>query len=445
MLALREFIKNPRSFFLGQPGRKISPLSLRMNFLWTFVSNAIYAACQWGILTLLAKLGTPDTVGRFTLGSAIAGPVIMFAELQMRVVQVTDLENRHTFGDYLGVRLTNLLLALGIIATLSFTQYEGEKAWVILAFGIAKAMESLGDLFYGLFQKVERLDYTSKSRIAKGQFSLLLFGITFLLTGSLLWSVLSLAFAFMVPLLIYDIPNGKRISQHLAFSNNTAILLRPRWNLKSFYQIISLAMPLGLVMALISLNTNIPRYFLEKYWDEWSLGIFSAMTYLPVVGNMVVSAIAQSIIPRLAEYYAERKVSLFRSLVFKSLGLGVIFCSINLIIAATVGQPLLALLYTEEYAANNDIFIWVMLAGGIMYLSTLLGSAVSAMKKFKIQLVIHSLNIVLLLMVSQLLIPTKGLMGAAWASVESALFLVIGYGLAMLSGLRLAKSSADLD
>lgn len=440
MLVFKELIRNPRSFLGGQKERT---LSLRENFLWTFVSNTVYAACQWGILTLLAKLGTPDTVGRFTLGSAIAAPAIMFAELQMRVVQVTDVQDHHTFGDYFGVRLTNLFLALAVIAGLSFTRYEGEKAWVIFAFGIAKAVESVGDLFYGLFQKKERLDYISKSRIAKGQLSLILFGAAFLLTDSIFWSVLSLAIASMIPLLMYDIPNSKAIAQNLALSDHPAASLRPKWNLKSFAQIVSLAAPLGLVMVLISLNTNIPRYFLESYWDEWTLGIFSAMTYLPVVGNMIVSAMAQSIIPRLAKYYMERKFSLFRNLVFKTLAIGVVLCSINLVIAVTAGRPLLTLLYTAEYASRSEVFIWIMLGGGIMYLSTLLGAAVSAMQRFKIQLVIHGLNIGILLIISQGLIPSRGLLGAAWASVGSALFIVLGYGLVVIQGLRSVKISSQ--
>lgn len=439
MLVLKELIRNPRLFLEGQKERT---LSLRENFLWTFVSNTIYAACQWGILTLLAKLGTPDTVGRFTLGSAIAAPAIMFAELQMRVVQVTDVQDRHAFGDYFGVRLTNLFLALAFIAGLSFTRYEGEKAWVIFAFGVAKAVESVGDLFYSLFQKRERLDYVSKSRIAKGQLSLILFGAAFLLTNSIFWSVFSLAVASMIPLLIYDIPNSKVIVQNLALSSHPAASLQPRWNLKSFTQIISLAAPLGLVMVLISLNTNIPRYFLETYWDEWTLGIFSAMTYLPVVGNMIVSAMAQSIIPRLAKYYMEGKLFPFRNLVLKTIGIGIILGITNVVIAITVGQPLLTLLYTAEYASQKEVFIWIMLGGGIMYLSTLLGAAVSAMKKFKIQLVIHGLNIGVLLMVSQLLIPSRGLLGAAWASVGSALFIVLGYGLVVIKGSRSVKISS---
>ncbi len=55
---------------VATPVEKLSPLSLRANFSWTFVGNVVYAGSQWGMLVVLAKLGTPEMVGQFSLGLA---------------------------------------------------------------------------------------------------------------------------------------------------------------------------------------------------------------------------------------------------------------------------------------------------------------------------------------------------------------------------------------
>jgi len=85
-------------------------LSLRANFLWTFVGNAVYAACQWGMLVVLAKLGTPEMVGQFALGLAVTAPVLMFFNLQLRAVQSTDSQDEYSFEHYLGLRLVTTIL-----------------------------------------------------------------------------------------------------------------------------------------------------------------------------------------------------------------------------------------------------------------------------------------------------------------------------------------------
>jgi len=91
------------SFVAGErPGndqrRKPKALSLPRNVTWSAVGNVTYAATQWGMLIILAKLGTPEMVGQYALGLAVTGPVFMLANLQLRVIQATDTRESHTFG-----------------------------------------------------------------------------------------------------------------------------------------------------------------------------------------------------------------------------------------------------------------------------------------------------------------------------------------------------------
>lgn len=69
--------------------------------MWTFIGNVVYAGCQWGMLVVLTKLGSPEMVGQFALGLAITAPVFRFADLRLRNVQATDTRREYLFGDYL--------------------------------------------------------------------------------------------------------------------------------------------------------------------------------------------------------------------------------------------------------------------------------------------------------------------------------------------------------
>ncbi|UCC65154.1 MAG: oligosaccharide flippase family protein, partial [Anaerolineae bacterium] len=139
-------------------------LSLRANFSWTLVGNVVYAACQWGMLVVLAKLGSPEMVGQFALGLAITVPIMAFATLKTRLVQATDAKGEYQFGDYFGLRLITTAMALLVVAGVVLVSgYRRETALVILALGIAKAFESISDVFYGLLQQRERMDRVAKS------------------------------------------------------------------------------------------------------------------------------------------------------------------------------------------------------------------------------------------------------------------------------------------
>lgn len=280
----------------------IRPLALRQNFAWTFVGNGVYAVSQWGMLVLLAKLGSPEMVGQFTLGLAITAPVVMLTNLQLRVVQSTDASEQYCFGHYLGLRLLATGFALAAIAAIALgSGYRGETAWVVLLLGLAKAIEALSDICHGLLQQKEQLDRLSQSLMIKGSLSLILLGVGVTTTGSLIVGSLGLIAAWLLVLIAYDLPCCRQVLRAYPSLGK----LRPRWQWSALWPLLGTSLPLGLVMMLISLNTNLPRYFIEQQLGERELGIFSALAYLMIVGTMVVNALGNSASPRLARHYLE--------------------------------------------------------------------------------------------------------------------------------------------
>ena len=419
--------------------QKLKPLTLRRNFSWTFTGNLIYAASQWGMLVVLAKLGSPEMVGQFTLGLAVTAPVIMFTNLQLRGIQATDAKGEYVFSDYLGLRLIGTGLALLIIAGITLkTGYRWETSLVILAIALAKAFESISDVFYGLIQQHERMDRIAIALMIKGPLSLLLLSIGVSLTGSVVGGAIGLAIAWGLVLFGWDLRNGRLILNNASHHTDAADLLvadvalkksqnllYPRWHQKTLRKLVLLALPLGFVMMLISLNTNIPRYFIERYLGERELGIFAAMSYLMVVGQMVVSALAESASPRLAKYYATGNSTAFRTLLLKLVGVGLMLGAAGVFVAVVAGRPILTLLYKPEYAERADLFAWLMVAAGIGYVSSFLGSGITAARYFRVLMPLFALVTGTSAIAALWLIPTEGVRGAAIALVISALIQLV--------------------
>ncbi|WP_193194508.1 lipopolysaccharide biosynthesis protein [Nostoc sp. MG11] len=402
------------------------PLSLRRNFYWTFAGNMIYAGCQWGMLVVLAKLGTPEMVGRFTLGLAVTAPIILFSNLNLRAVQATDAKQQYRFGDYLLLRLITILLAVVVIIGLTLVGgYRGETALVILVIGLAKGIESISDVFYGLLQQRERMDRIAKSMIFKGLLSLIALSGGVFITKSVAWGAVGLAFVWLFILIIYDIPTSIQL---IGVNNLQACLTLAReffkmqnvrrspWpiDIKTLKELLWLTLPLGFVMMLISLQTNIPRYFIERYLGERELGIFAAIAYLQLVGITVVLALGQSATPRLAKYYASGDRSLFKTLLIKLIGVGVILGVVGVLLALVAGQEILTILYRPEYARYSNLFVGVMVAAGIGYIGSYLNFGITATRVFERFTIPYLLLTLLTVATSWLLIPNFGLVGAVW-------------------------------
>lgn len=410
---------------------KNKDITLRRNFSWTFIGNLIYSGCQWGMLVVLAKLGNPEMVGTFTLGLAVTAPVMMFSNLQLRDIQTTDAKNHYLFNDYLGLRLITTGLALPIILWITLaTGYKGETAIVIILIGFAKGLESISDVFYGLLQKHEKMDRMAVSVMMKGPLSLLMLSIGTYISGSIVWGVVGLVIAWACILLIWDIPSYRWLINKFTSEGEIPDSLggktaKPRWQLGTIRKLIWLSLPLGLVMMLISLNANIPRYFLEQSLGKKELGVFAALAYLIVAGNMVVSALGSAARPRLAKYYAGGNVSAYQKLLLQLVAIACLLGLSGILVAWVAGGQILTIVYQPEYAKYTELLIWLMVTAGIGYVSSFLGEGMTAARYFRTQIPLFIIVTSTSAIASFWFIPKNGLKGAAIALMIAEIVRII--------------------
>jgi O-antigen/teichoic acid export membrane protein len=410
----------------------VSPgLSLRSNFAWVLTGNVIYAACQWGMIVALAKLGNTIMVGQFSLGLAIATPVLMFSNLHLRAVQATDANRQYRFAEYVRLRIVMTLAALAAIAGIAwFGNYESRTAMVILAVAIAKAIETLSDIHYGLFQLNDRLDQTGESMILRGVISVIALGAGLYLTRDVFWACVWLAVVWLAALLFFDVRRGRRLVALSEECGRPAIQargLQRQWNL------MCLALPLGIVTTIASINLNMPRYFIHARMGEHQLGIFSALAYATVAMTLVSDSLGHCAIPRMSRLYAHGRIEEFRSLLLKLLAVGAVLGLAGLAAAQLMGTRLLTMFYSPEYAAQSRVFVLLMVATAIHFVASMLTSGITSARCFRIQVPMFALVAGANALACARWVPTAGLAGGALATVAGAVVrlvlaaIVVGY------------------
>jgi O-antigen/teichoic acid export membrane protein len=185
-------------------------------------------------------------------------------------------------------------------------------------------------------------------------------------------------------------------------------------------------------MLVLSLNSNLPRYFLAKYSGEASVGVFSALTYGIVAGNMVMGALGQAASPRLARLHYDGDRRAFCGLVMKLAAFGGLTGLAGLVVVQVAGARILTMLYRPEYALHVKAFFWLMAAGAIMNISGVLGVAMTAMQGFRQQAWIHLACLAIGLAAAFALVPSMGILGAAFSVLILALAGLIGFAVKLV-------------
>lgn len=414
-------------------------LSLRKNFSWTLAGNILYAACQWGMVTLLVKLGDPAVVGRLSLGLAVTAPIFMFSNLQLRALQATETTGALAFADFAGVRLATTAIATLTSALIAwFGGYGPELTWTIFGLGIVRAVDSLSDVIHGDLQQKERMDRLAASMMLRGPISVGALAAAFSWTGSLPFSVLAMAAGNSLVFFAFDLPNLLRFT---ATSIPRRSLL-PRFEWSSIRKILADALPLGAVMMLISLNTNIPRYFIEAEAGEYALGLFTPLAQLVIAGGLVVNALGQSAAPRLAKLFAAGDRNGFLRLVWIMVGMAAVLCLAGVALVKVAGAEILTLIYSEEYARHTPLLLLFTLLAGLQFAGSFVGYAMTAARRYRVQLPLFVVVTLVCTAGSYWLIPAYGLDGAVYALMLSALVTLAGSVAILVSALRGAPTPA---
>jgi O-antigen/teichoic acid export membrane protein len=407
----------------------LAPGSLRAGFAWTAAGNAVYAAGQWAILSLIAKLGDVRMLGEYAYALSLILPVAMLAHLNLRSVLATDAALAHPFGDYLAVRrATNAgLVAIAVLLALLLTPTPGLAA-VLLLLAAALAAENTSDLYYGALQRRNRLDQVARSLMLRSALSVAAVAVALALRHDLVVAMLALALARAAVAFFYDWPrasSGEDLDRSPAAST--------RWIL------FRSALPLGLVLLLVSLTSNVPRYAVEHYLGARELGAYAAAASFITVGTTVVNALGQSATSSMARAFSLGDWRVFRRLSTRVVSAALLLGIAGVCTAWAIGGPVLALLYRPEYSVYRPTLIQLMGAAAVLYVAVALGYVVTSARSFMPQLPLLTCVATTSAAVSWVLVPRYGLGGAAAALALAAGVQCVGQGWILRRALGAAR------
>jgi O-antigen/teichoic acid export membrane protein len=376
----------------------------------TFAGNAAFAASQWAVLSLIARLGGAVMLGEYALALAIATPIALFSHLNLRAVLATDMERRHPFGDYLAVRMGTVGLGvLGVAGIAAAGGYAWPVAAVIVGTGVVLSADNLSDIYYAAMQRRDRMDQIGGSTAARGALSAAALGLVLWLTHSLPAAVAAQAAGRIAVLVTYDRPVGQA-GESMAKSGarvQASILL--------------VALPLGIVLMLLSLAGNLPRYAIEGRFGMAALGAFAAPASFMAVGATMVNALGQAATPRLARYFSQGDAPRFRRLALRLTGVAAMLGAAGIGVALVMGRFALALLYGGSYAAYSGLLVWLMAAALVNYVAGAMGYVITGARAFAAQAPLFAAVAATSGVASWLLVPRLGLEGAAAALGASSL------------------------
>lgn len=377
---------------------------------WSFVGNAVFALSQWALVTIIARFGTSEDLGIYSIALALTAPLVLFFNFQLRVILATDTQREINFSQYLGGRIIHLTFSYIIIIPIALIYGQDVKTTlVILVIGLVKYIESLSDIIMGYFQKVSRIELIGKSQILRGVYTVVLVGGIYILTNNILLSTVGMLVVMVTRFYLFDIKKVKKYTT-----------VKPVFD-KSVARLAKLGFPLGVTSLIVSLNTNIPRYLLDYFMGADFVGVFSALYYILIAGNMVITPISLLAAPKIAFAYNSDKKKFVR-VIFTLVMSGTFVFFIIFLPVYFKSELILSLVYGHEYSVYGDSFILITSSLFFSIVNSFFNLAIISARRLAIKPFLDFLVMLITLTVGFYFINTYGLVGAALTLLISRVF-----------------------
>lgn len=374
---------------------------------WSFLGNIIYAISQFLILSVLTYSGDYVLVGQYGLALAITTPVIKLFNLQLNTILASDQKFEINFNSIFIIRIGTSIISLILILFANFLFFENTQKLFIIIFlvSISKVIESMSDIVYGGFQRKEMIKDVAISKILRGILSSLSFSTIYIYTDNIYFSLLSISICWISILLIRDL---KKVIQRF---NDLSVN-------KLFYKsLILTSFPLGMSGTIDVFNINIPRYYSQHFLTTEDLGYYTAVSYLMVVGGILIDSISVSFVPKLSKYYVKEEFIKFNEFKRK-LNLIVLFIGVSGILVATIfGNFFLNLLFNIENEKMQDLLVLIMIGCFFWYFSSIYNVYLYSTKVYRNQLTIMIITCVATSICGVLFIKNLGLLGAGYTFI----------------------------
>jgi O-antigen/teichoic acid export membrane protein len=384
------------------------PLPLHINLVWTISGNAAAAAAQWLLILVLVRLDSDATVGAFALAAAVVSPVFLMANLHLRTIQATDIANSFGLGTYMVSRVCLTGIAVAAVALCAMF-LPRQSAALVPCIAAIKSFEGLSDMIYGFLQKSEHMDRIAKSMILRHA------GVLFALTAAVAsglgvtWGLWGGAMASAAVWLrdLRALLNEPDVDRRQLFHSTVADVLR----------LVRKSLPLGVALLLVSVNANMPRYFLGHLHSAVEVGQFAALGAIGLAANTLIIAGGQALGPSLARAAHDGQRWDFYQRGILLVG-GACLLATGLLAAGVLGGGMiLEAVYGTEYSKLSSSFVWVLAGCGLSYIASAVGYLLSSAQCFRQQVPMHVGVSATTIVACALAIPSCAIAGAAMAQM----------------------------
>lgn len=401
----------------------------KRNMSWNMLGSFLYAFASMALTMAVVQIVGDEKGGIFTFAfTAFGQQMFTVAYFGIRPFQITDVENRYSFGDYLRLRFVTsgaaLLIGIGFI--LMNGGYTAEKAWVVFLMVCYKVIDGFADTYEAEFQRSGRLYLTGKSNTFRTLLSVGSFITVLLATRNLVLASAVAVAAQVAGVLLFDVAIIRGL-ENIDWS----------WDKKACEDLVRSCILLFFSVFLDFYIFSAAKYAIDGNLDSAAQAVYGAIFMPTSVINLVAGFVIRPFLTKLSLYWEMREFEQFGGVIGRIflviLGLTVLAVGG----AALLGIPVISLLYPnlrEALASCRLPLVMIILGGGFNAWMNLFYYTLVIMKRQRRIFGGYVLVFLVAVAISPVFVRNGGILGGAASYLILMALLAGSFGLMTMVG-----------
>lgn len=331
----------------------------KRNMIWNMIGSFLYAFASMALTIAVVQIVGGDQGGIFTFAFSTFGQhMFMVAYFGIRPYQITDMERRYTFGEYLSLRY--ITCAGAIIVGLLYLFYNRNdysylKTMTVFLMVCYKVIDGFADTYEAEFQRSGRLYLTGKSNAFRTILSVASFLGVLIATKDLVAASLVAVGAQVAGVLVFDVAVMRQLP-------NIDCAVRPGRKFRLFHANLLLFFSVLLDFYIFSAS----KYAIEGNMTDGDQAVYGAIFMPTSVINLVAGFVIRPFLTELSLRWEQREFEKFKKIIGKLFAVIMALTVLAVGGSYLLGIPVLSLLYPnlrEPLGACRLSLIFIILGG----------------------------------------------------------------------------------
>ena len=391
----------------------------RRSTLFNAAANVLDAAQSMLLFIAVTRICSAAEGGVFSISMAVAYQMVVIGRYGMRDFQATDIHGDFTFSTYFLSRIvTTLFMCTFIAGYIVFNGYSLEKASIMIAVCLYKAVDVWEDVYHGYYQRNGRLDGAALSQTIRCGSSIALYITILLITKDLF---LSTCISALYAMLVFVLLNK---ALRTAFS--APAFLHGQW--AAVRKLLISCAPLGLCAALALFAINYPKYAIDSYLNDLSQTYYGALSMPVFAANLFSISIYRPILLHMARHWHSAQQPKLKQMIRRQLLFIAAITALSLILGYLWGIPVLSFVYGIDLKEYRPALLILLAGGGMAAISGFMTSVISVMRLQKYLIPGYAAALLVSVIAAALLMQRAGVDGASITFAVSMLVLALMTG-----------------